>query len=418
MKRFALGAALTVMTALPSFADTTVTYLNISTGSDKDLMVAVAKEYEAAHPGIKIELPTLENEAFKAKLTTLLQSSDAPDIFHSWGGGVFAEQAKAGVLRPVESLITPEAKTSMGAAGVAAFTATDGHIYGLARDVSGVVLWYNKKLLAKAGVDPASMSNWTGFLDGVKKIKAAGITPLALGGKDKWPAQFYYASLITRMTGHQEFMDDQAGKASFNNPEVIKAGTLLLGLAALKPFQEGFQAATYGDAAGYFGDGKAAMHFMGDWDYNVAKDSSADKKGLADDDMGIMPFPQVDGAKGDGANATLGGVSGYLFGKKASDESVKFLIWYNSAEVQKRFAAAGYYIPLAKGAAESLTNPFKIKVGQMVQASSWHELFFDQQLGPDVGGAFNDLAIGLAAGELTAEDAAKQLEAAAADHRN
>ena len=75
MKRFALGAALSVMTALPSFADTTVTYLNISTGSDKDLMVAVAKEYEAAHPGIKIELPTLENEAFKAKLTTVMQSA-------------------------------------------------------------------------------------------------------------------------------------------------------------------------------------------------------------------------------------------------------------------------------------------------------------------------------------------------------
>ena len=89
MKKFALGAVLLTMTALPSFADTTVTYLNISTGSDKDLMVQVAKDYETAHPGIKIALPTLENEAFKAKLTTLLQSSDAPDIFHSWGGGVF-----------------------------------------------------------------------------------------------------------------------------------------------------------------------------------------------------------------------------------------------------------------------------------------------------------------------------------------
>ena len=417
MKKFALGAVLLTMTALPSFADTTVTYLNISTGSDKDLMVQVAKDYEAAHPGIKIALPTLENEAFKAKLTTLLQSSDAPDIFHSWGGGVFAEQAKAGVLRPVDALVTQEAKDSMGAAGVSAFTAADGHIYGLARDVSGVVIWYNKKLMAQGGVDPASLGTWAGLLDGVKKLKAAGITPLALGGKDKWPAQFYFGSLISRLTGRQEFMDDAVGKGSFDNPEVTKAAQMLLDLAALKPFQDGYQAATYGDAAGYFGDGKAAMHLMGDWDYNVAKDNSATKKGLADEDMGILPFPQVDGAKQDGAHATLGGVSGYLFGKKASDESVKFLIWYNSAEVQKKFATAGFYIPLAKGAADSMTNPFKIAVAKMVQGSSWHALFFDQQLGPDVGGAFNDLAIGLATGELTAKDAAKQLEAAAADHR-
>ena len=63
----------------------------------------------AAHPGITVELPFLENEAFKAKLTTLLQSPDAPDIFHSWGGGVFAEQAKAGVLRPIDDVLTQEA---------------------------------------------------------------------------------------------------------------------------------------------------------------------------------------------------------------------------------------------------------------------------------------------------------------------
>jgi len=46
-----------------------------------------AKEYEKAHPGVKIEFDYLENEAFKAKLPTLLQSKDRPSLFHSWGGG-------------------------------------------------------------------------------------------------------------------------------------------------------------------------------------------------------------------------------------------------------------------------------------------------------------------------------------------
>lgn len=417
MKRIAIAAILALMAFAPAHADTTVKYLNISTGTDKDLMVEVAKEYEAAHPGVHIELPTLENEAFKAKLTTLLQSPDAPDLFHSWGGGVFAEQAKAGVLRSVDDVLSQDAKDAIGAAGVAAFTAPDGHIYGLARDVSGVVIWYNKKLFAQAGVDPASMGTWDGMLAGVKKLKDAGVTPFALGGKDKWPAQFFYGSLISRIAGHAEFDAAAAGTAKFSDPDFVKAGELLLQLAALEPWQEGYLAATYGDAAGAFGDGKAAMHFMGDWDYNVAKDSSATKAGIPDEDMGIMPFPSVDGAKDDGAHATLGGVSGYLFGKNASDEAVKFTEWYNSAEVQKRFAAAGYYIPIAKGAADTMTNPFKIEVAKMVQGSTWHALFFDQALGPAVGGTFNDLAIGLASGELTAQDAADQLQQAAEDNR-
>ena len=61
---------------------------------------------------------------------------DAPDVFHSWGGGVFYEQAAAGVLRPVEDALSQEAKDNMGTSGVSAFTAPDGHLYGVARDVS------------------------------------------------------------------------------------------------------------------------------------------------------------------------------------------------------------------------------------------------------------------------------------------
>src|SRR5215217_1807301 len=145
MKRIALAAMLGLMALAPAHADTVVKYLNIaSIPAEVQLMNDAVKEYEAAHPGVKIELPFLENEAFKAKLTTLLQSNEAPDVFHSWGGGVFYEQAKAGVLRPIDDVITQAAKDDQGTAGVAAFTAPDGHIYGIARDVAEVVLWYNK----------------------------------------------------------------------------------------------------------------------------------------------------------------------------------------------------------------------------------------------------------------------------------
>src|ERR1700686_2354482 len=55
-----------------------------------------AQKFEKAHPGVKIEFDYLENEAFKAKLPTLLQSKDRPSLFHSWGGGVMYEQVNAG----------------------------------------------------------------------------------------------------------------------------------------------------------------------------------------------------------------------------------------------------------------------------------------------------------------------------------
>lgn len=413
MKRIALAALMALATVLPSQAQTVVKHLHIeSIPGQVAILNEAAAEFMAANPDIKIELPFLENEAFKAKLTTLLQSADAPDVFHSWGGGVFQEQAKAGFLRPIENVLSQEAKDNQGQAGVSAFTAADGHIYGVARDVSEVVLWYNKALFEQAGVDPASMSTWDGFLAGVQKFKDAGITPIAVGAKDKWPAHFWWSKLVVRLASKDGFEAAARGEGDgFAGEDFVKAGEYFLQLAALEPWQQGFLAASYGDASGYFGDGKAAMHLMGDWDYGAMKDNSATKQGIPDDQLGILPFPTIEGGKGDPTD-TLGGLGGVLFSKNASDAAVKWIEFFNSPEVQKRFAAEAYYIPIAKGAADVMTNPFKVQIGKNIGNAHWHALFFDQALGPNVGGVVNDVSAELAANSISAKEAAELIKEA------
>lgn len=54
--------------------------------------------FEAAHPGVKVNVTPLENEAFKAKLTTVTQAGNPPHIFSSWRG----RAAPAGRSRPRE----------------------------------------------------------------------------------------------------------------------------------------------------------------------------------------------------------------------------------------------------------------------------------------------------------------------------
>ncbi|HEY5891928.1 MAG TPA: extracellular solute-binding protein, partial [Chthoniobacterales bacterium] len=70
-------------------AETVVRILHLQT-NPKILTIwqEAAKQYESANPGVKVQFNYLENEAFKAKLPTLLQSKDRPSAFHSWGGGV------------------------------------------------------------------------------------------------------------------------------------------------------------------------------------------------------------------------------------------------------------------------------------------------------------------------------------------
>ncbi|MEK8104805.1 extracellular solute-binding protein [Micromonospora sp. M12] len=60
---------------------------------------AMANEYKGAHSNVTIDIQPLENEAFKAKLTTATQAGDPPDLFQSWGGGVLKQQVDAGLVR-------------------------------------------------------------------------------------------------------------------------------------------------------------------------------------------------------------------------------------------------------------------------------------------------------------------------------
>lgn len=417
MKKLALAAMLSVAAIFPAAAQETIDWMHIaSIPEEVAIMEAAVAEYEAANPGIKINMQFLENEAFKAKLTTLLQSDAAPDIFYSWGGGVLTEQAAAGVLRPVEDLVDPAVAEALGSGGMSAFT-RDGHVYGLPQQVSEVVLWYNKALFEQAGVDPASLETWDGFLAAIQTFKDAGITPLAVGAKDKWPAHFWWSKLVVRLAGQDAFDAARKGEnGGFAAEPFVKAGEMFLQLAELEPFQEGFLAASYGDASGIFGDGKAAMHLMGDWDYGAMKDNSASKLGIPDDQLGILPFPTIAGGAGDPTD-TLGGINGWLFHKNAPDAAVKFMEWYTSAEVGARFGNAGFFIPIAAGAADGMTNPFKVQIAQSINNAHWHAIFFDQELGPQVGGVVNDISAELAGNGLSAQEAAELVEEAAADIR-
>ena len=417
MNKIALAAMLSVAAIFPAAAQETIDWMHIaSIPEEVAIMEAAAREYEAANPGITINMQFLENEAFKAKLTTLLQSDAAPDIFYSWGGGVLTEQAAAGVLRPVEDIVDPATAEALGAGGMSAFT-RDGHLYGLPQQVSEVVLWYNKALFEQAGVDPASLETWDGFLAAIQTFKDAGITPLAVGAKDKWPAHFWWSKLVVRLAGQEAFNQARLGENNgFTAEPFVRAGEIFLELAALEPFQEGFLAASYGDASGYFGDGKAAMHLMGDWDYGAMKDNSASKAGIPDDQLGILPFPTIEGGAGDPSD-TLGGINGWLFHKNAPDAAVKFMEWYTSAEVASRFGNAGFFIPIAAGAGDEMTNPFKVQIAQNINNAHWHAIFFDQELGPQIGGVVNDISAELAGNALTADEAAELVEEAAADLR-
>jgi raffinose/stachyose/melibiose transport system substrate-binding protein len=404
---FILFAAFTA--AAP--AQTVIKVLHIqSLQGIRDIWRSAADEYEKSHPGVKVQFDYLENEAFKAKLPTLLQTKDKPSVFHSWGGGVMKEQVQAGVCKDITSEIAGEFKDSFYPAGVQNFI-VDGKSYGLPNDVAPIVFWYDKELCQKAGVDPTKIKEWDDLLDAVKKCKAAGVTPIAAGGGDKWPLHFYPAMLMMRVLGKSglEAAVSPDSKTGLADPGVLKAWKLYKELCDLQPFQNGYQTAKFQDAGGFFHDGKAAFHLMGTWDLTEGRSNSTSKKGLSNDQMGWFFLPEVKDGKGK-ANDIFASVDGWLVTKDAPKETVDFFKVWLGKDTQTKLAAGGFFIPMVKGTADAIKDPFLHAIAQEAEKSDWIAIAMDQLLGPDTGRVFNDEAAAVAAGSATPEQAVKAIQ--------
>ncbi|WP_213958342.1 extracellular solute-binding protein [Variovorax sp. dw_954] len=411
-----LSPAVFAATALAAFsaiaADVNVRLMHVDQNPDVTTFYNdVARRFEATHPGVKVEIQYLENESYKKKLTTLLQSPDKPNILYSWGGGVLREQVRAGVVEDLTTPMNSGWKDTLMAASVPPY-AIDGKVWGVPFQTSQVGFFYNKDLFAKAGVDAASIKTWDDLLGAVKKFQAAGITPIIAGGGDKWPLHFYWSHLAIRIGGKPAF--DAAlrneGKG-FASETFVKAGEMFKQLADLKPFQPGYLGATFPQSSGQFGDGKGAMVLMLNGMLGSMKANSADKAGIPDDKLGWMPFPTVAGGKGDPSD-TLGGMNGWLVTKGSPPATVEFLRFFMDASNQKIAAEKGLYIPVVNGTQESIKRPVLRQLAENVSKSKYHQIYYDQMLGPSVGAVVNDVSADLAAGRTTPADAANAVQQA------
>jgi raffinose/stachyose/melibiose transport system substrate-binding protein len=398
--------------ATPAIAQdkTKIRWWHITTQEDQQaLMTAAADAYMKENPDVEIEITVLENEAFKQKLATAMQSGDPPDIFQSWGGGVLYQYAEAGLVRDITADLAKDGWGDSFLPSPLALYARDGANYGVPWRTGMIGVWYRKSLFKQAAIE-TNPTTWAAFLETVQTLKDAGITPISLGEGDKWPGHFYWSYLAIREGGQDAFEAAYSGDGSFADEPFVKAGADLVELVKLEPFQSGFLAATYPDSSQVFADAGAAMEVMGHWSPGnmdaLAKDPAAMRA-----DLGWFPFPEVEGGAG-APTDVLGGGDGFALGSNAPDQAVDFVRYMTSLDVQKAWAAEGFAVPpVVKGAEEAVTDKNIIPVMEALAKATYFQLYYDQFLPPAVGGVVLDETQLLIAGQETPEGVAQAVAA-------
>jgi raffinose/stachyose/melibiose transport system substrate-binding protein len=371
----------------------------------------LADDFTKLHPNVTFKITVLENEIFKSKISTVIQSGKPPHIFRSWGGGVMNSFAEAGMLKDITDQYNNNWDSKIGAGAVGVYS-YKGKIYGLPYNMGGVTLWYNKDLLKKVGYD-SFPTTWQDLLELVKKLKAANITPIALGEGDKWPGHFWWVYLAVRIGGKPAFDKAYSGEGSFADETWVKAGQLLKELIALQPFQKGFLSAGYGsDQAALMGNGDAAMELMGQWAPAVQNSASKDKKGLPAGVLGMASFPAVEGGVGE-LTDVMGGGDGLVIGKDAPQAAIDFLKFITNVENEKMMTQSKLgIIPTAMGAESAITDPNLQAVQAAVAKAKYFQLYYDQYLPPTVATAVLEGTQGLFAGKVTPEKCAQMVDEA------
>lgn len=381
-------------------ATTLTVWTNATTGPGVKFFQDAAKAFHAAHPKVTVRIQSVQNEDLDGKLQTSLQAGGdtAPDVFLQRGGGKLRAMVEAGQVADLSDSISSDAKNSIVPSALSA-EQIDGKQYAMPVSVLPGGFWYSKDLFKRAGIatPPTTLEELNAD---VKKLKGIGVAPIAVGGKDAWPAAHWYYWFALRECS-QDTLTSTAESLKFDDPCWTKAGDDLEAFVKTDPFNEGFLNTSAqqgaGSSAGLVANHKAAMELMGGWDPGVMASLTPDQKPVKD--LGFFPFVSVPGGQGD-PKATMGGVDGYSCSAWAPQPACSdFLNYLVTAPVQEKYATAFQAPPVNKDAQAKVTDPNIKAAMESSNSAPYVSIWLDTLYGQNVGNALNTAVVNLLAGK-------------------
>lgn len=281
--------------------------------------------FEKENPGVKVKPVNIPAGDYDTKLTTMLSSGDTTDVLTMKNLGTYGQFAYRDQLQDLTSHI----KDLDTDAAKAAYKMYDieGKTYAQPYRTDFWVLYYNKALMAKAGITDVSNLTWDDYVAYAKKMtdESAGVYGAY---------QHTWRSVIQAIAGAQN--DANLLKPEYNFFEPYYARTLdlqkskaIMSYGTAKSTQ-----VTYGSQ---FNGEKTGMLYMGTWFMaNILSEKEAGKSNV---DWSIAPIPQ----KEKGKVTTFGSPTGFAISKKAKNAKLaqKFLDFASGEKGAKVLAATG-----------------------------------------------------------------------------
>ncbi len=381
----------------------------------RSFVEAAIADFEAANPTIKIKPTWYEKNALYAALKTALRAGQAPDIFYAEPDQV--EYMDNGFLLDLSPLnwaaVEPWAKEAW---------TYQGKPYGLPLEAWTVELYYNKDKLADLGVKlPANLQlSPEGFLALIETSKAAGVTPMSLGVGDRpFPGAHLSHEALLKKLGVADYGKLLQGEIPWSDPRVVETLTWVRSLADAGLLPKTFTTMKLTEAHIYFHTKPGALMFInGSW-YTSRAFNEPDKGGQPDGfPLGIMQFPAVPGAVCNECRTIAVGGSYVANADSEHPEAVlKFFDAFLNPEVGNRWLDNVKVQTGIKADPSKMTDARAADYFSMIAATNEGSKYFFgipiQVMSGKPKEVFTQVINNaLPAGNISVEDAVKQLDAA------
>mgnify|MGYP001042656892 FL=1 len=235
-------------------------------GAVVTIMQQLAGEYAQSHSGFSLNLITTpDRPSYIQKYETLAAANKLPELFDTDATPFAQKLASQGKMVDAQALLKSLGVYNQFRPGALNYQRfDDGSLYMIPFEYQPEFFWYNKDLFTKAGVQvPTSLDDLPQIC---AKLKAAGVTPIALDGQDQWPLERYIAYKPFRLAGPDYVTGLKKGDKQLSDSTGKAAAQWVSALASNGCVSSDFSSTGYADAQALFTSGKAAIYNIGTWE--------------------------------------------------------------------------------------------------------------------------------------------------------
>ncbi|MCK9553158.1 sn-glycerol-3-phosphate ABC transporter substrate-binding protein UgpB [Aquamicrobium sp.] len=185
-----LATALTLYSSASAIAATQISWWHAMTGANAEVVDKIAKDFNASQSDYEV-VPVFKGtypETLNAGIAAF-RAGQAPDIIQVFDVGTGVMMAAEGAIRPVAEVLEGAGlkfdKSQYLPGIVAYYSKSDGTMLSFPYNSSSPILYYNKDVFEKAGLDVNNPpKTWGEVFEAAKKIKTSGAA--ACGYTSTW----------------------------------------------------------------------------------------------------------------------------------------------------------------------------------------------------------------------------------------